>query len=76
MENKYLIRIPAEITSNGYYTRREKPTRVSTAHYELYVSNFGDLTVEEQCAILDKMANIGGVGNLRVTKVGVYDSEA
>lgn len=76
MENKYLVRIPAEITNHGYYTRRENPTRVSTAHYELYISDFSDLTVGEQHAFLDKMANIGGMGNLRVSKIGNYDSEA
>ena len=76
MSNRYLIRIPAEI-NNGYWTRRDSPTRISTSHYELFINDFSDLTVEEQRAFLDKMANIGGVGNLRVTKVGGdNDSEA
>lgn len=76
MDNKYLIRIPAEI-NNGYWTRRENPTRISASHYELYINSFNDLTISEQHAFLDKMANIGGVGNLRVHKLGEEnDSEA
>ena len=70
------MRIPAEITDEGYFTRRPARKRVATSHYEVYINKLSDLTDSEQIAILDKISNIGGIGNLRVMKIGDNDSEA
>lgn len=67
---RYKIRIPAEVTSYGYLTRRPNPTKIHTAYYEVYFSDTTELTNDEMMAIFDKMANIGGIGNLRVEKFG------
>lgn len=71
----YRIRIPAEIKDNGYYMRREPFHRISSSYYEIHIESFADLTVSEHVGILNKIANIGGMGNLRVTKLENNASE-
>jgi|DEB0MinimDraft_4_1074332.scaffolds.fasta_scaffold43086_1 hypothetical protein len=67
---KYRVRIPCEITDEGYFTRRPQRKRMSTSYYEVYVEQPLDLTDEEIMTIFHKMSIIGGMGNLRVTKIG------
>jgi len=75
-KQRYKLRIPAEITDQGYFTRRPNPTRMHTAYYEVHITEASELTPDEWMAIVDKMANIGGMGNLRVEKIGEeYDTE-
>jgi hypothetical protein len=81
-KTKFKVRLPSKPVEGGYLTRREIPTRTFMSHYEVYISDFSDLTKEEHVALLNKLANIGGVGNIRVYKVEskreseVDDSEA